>query len=509
MSDQPYRIARFRRALLHFLGGRAVQAAARAALLLVLVRILDIADYGAYMLIIGVAEMLIQVASFGILPVGQRYLPQLLTELSGQRFYRFVLGLNISQFLVLALLTLILWQTWSAVTPYIGFSAEQSEVTRVGVWLFLWVPVFRFTVELLDALLEQGKAQIARALMPVARLVGIGILMLLDIDLDLRNILLLDVAVTAACVLLAWLFLAGSVKALGSPTGNGEIPYGDISRFAWHMATVGLLSATASPGAMRLVLANALGVVESGLFAFLQSLTRLISRYLPGTLLRGLVRPVMVAKAFNADGMSLVQAGTSLLLKTNLLIVAGASVVIAVGGNELIMWISGDKFENAGFTLLLMFFSLGVTSQRTVIEMVMQITGHTSTLRITSFIWPLALFGVWLLAPYGLNVAIVIMTVAAAISNWVAMSVLIRSAKGFTVDWKGLAVTLVAAALGIASGLALETEMVYWVAAATAGLIVYTAILWRGDPYRLPELDVVKRAAGKRAALLMQPFAGP
>jgi O-antigen/teichoic acid export membrane protein len=470
---------------------------------------LDIADYGAYMLIIGVAEMLIQVASFGLLPVGQRYLPQLLTELSARHFYRFVLGLNVAQFLVLAALTLILWRTWPAVTPYIGFSAEQSDVTLVGVWLFMWIPVFRFTVELLDALLEQGRAQIARALMPVARLVGIGVLMLMNIDLDLRNILLLDVGVTVACVVLAWFFLASSVATLGSPAGNGTVPYRDISRFAWHMATVGLLSATASPGAMRLALANALGVVESGLFAFLQSLTRLISRYLPGTLLRGLVRPVMVARAFNAEGMSLVQAGTSLLLKTNLLIVAGASVVIAVGGNELIMWISGDKFENAGFTLLLMFVSLGVTSQRTVIEMVMQITGHTATLRITSFIWPLALFGVWLLAPYGLNVAIVIMTLAAAIANWVAMSVLIRSTQGFNVDWKGLAVTLVAAALGIASGLALETETVYWVAAAAVGLLVYTAILWRGDPYRLPELDVVQRAAGKRAASIMQPFAGP
>ena len=59
-------------------------------LVLALVRILPVEDYGAYMLIVGTAEMLLQVGSFGILPLVQRYLPQMLTTLPLARLYRFV-----------------------------------------------------------------------------------------------------------------------------------------------------------------------------------------------------------------------------------------------------------------------------------------------------------------------------------------------------------------------------------------------------------------------------------
>src|SRR5688572_27349582 len=90
MKPEAYSVHRFRKALLQFVGGRLAQAAARAVLVLALVRILPIEDYGAYMLITGTAELLLQVGSFGILPLMQRYLPQMVTTLPLKRLYRFV-----------------------------------------------------------------------------------------------------------------------------------------------------------------------------------------------------------------------------------------------------------------------------------------------------------------------------------------------------------------------------------------------------------------------------------
>ena len=56
MSGNTYSVKRFRKAMLQFVGGRLGQLAARAVLVLALVRILPVADYGAYMLIVGKAE---------------------------------------------------------------------------------------------------------------------------------------------------------------------------------------------------------------------------------------------------------------------------------------------------------------------------------------------------------------------------------------------------------------------------------------------------------------------
>jgi hypothetical protein len=89
-------------------------------------------------------------------------------------------------------------------------------------------------------------------------------------------------------VALCWIQIRQTLTALHSPVATGTLPIREMVRFTWHMALVGPMSGTANPGAIRLVLANTLGVAESGLYAFLQSLERLVSRYLPATLLRNL-----------------------------------------------------------------------------------------------------------------------------------------------------------------------------------------------------------------------------
>ncbi len=507
MNDKPYRGARFRRALIHFVCGRAAQAAGRALLLLVLVRLLEVADYGAYMLIIGLAETVLQVASFGILPVGQRYLPELITSVSAGKLFTFVRVLVLSQIGVLLIVVVALWQLWSAITPHMGFSETQTVATQAAVSLFLLIPAFRFSAEMLDALLEQGKAQIARALMPLARLAGIGVLWLTEAEINISNILAVDICVTLFCLLLSWLFLQKSLKNLHAEDADGSLPVREMLSFGWQMAIVGLMGATGSPGALRLVLANAIGVVESGLFAFLQSLQRLVGRYLPGTLLRGLIRPVLIARAYDTGGMTVLQAGTGLLLKCNLLMVATGCILIGVGGDELVAWLSGGKFLNAGLTLLLMFIALAITSQRTVIEMVMQITGHTKILRLTSYIMPLALFGVWIFADQGLNTAVIIIAVAAAISNWLAMFGLINKTKGFRIHWRGLFATIIPAGIGLAVGIVMG-DVLNPIAAVILALPTFFLLVRVARPFNQQELALVERSAGHRAGQLMKNFSG-
>ena len=490
---------------MHFIGGRAAQATARAALLLLLVRLLEVADYGVYMLIIGLSETLLQVASLGILPVGQRYLPQMLTTLPIKKLHAFVALLASAQIAILCLITLMLFKYWPLLTPYMSFTAEQTAATQSAIWLFLLIPAFRFSAEMLDALLEQGKAQITRALMPTARVAGICVLLITGIDINLTNIFIIDIAVTSFCLLLAWIFLHNGLRTLHSAEAQGTIPIREMLRFAWHMAAVGLMGATASPGALRLVLANVLGVVESGLFAFLQSLQRLIGRYLPGTLLRGLIRPILITRAFSTGGMAIVEAGSGLLLKSNLIIVAAGTIAIAVVGDEFVAWISGGKYTEAGLTLLLMFLALAVTSQRTVIEMVMQITGHTAVLRATSLISPAALLAIWMFADRGLNTAVVISALAAALANWIAIAMLTKSTGGFQVDWRGLLAILIPASVVIATSFSLKSLLNPFLISILA-IFVFILLVRLTKPYKNEEMAIIERGLGQYAARLIRGF---
>ena len=312
--------------------------------------------------------------------------------------------------------------------------------------------------------------------------------------------------VTGLCVVLMWFGIKRNLQALHSPGANGRLPLLEMARFAGHMALVGPMSATASPGAVRLVLANTLGLAESGLFAFLQSLERLVSRYLPATLLRNLVRPVLISRFVGQGSSDLMQAGTGLLLKSNMLAVIGGLVVIAVCGDQIVMILSGGKFPGAGLTLLLLYVNMVATSQRGVQEMVMQITGHTRALWITSIVSPLALLMVWLFGGHGLNVAVLIITAGSITANSLAAGVLQVKTDWFRVDWRGMTAIFLPGLVGAALGIVL----IGWFAPFTAGaiaLLLFVMFLRVGRPFNVNELGAVERVVGKRATRLLRGFA--
>jgi O-antigen/teichoic acid export membrane protein len=504
MKSGAYSVHRFRKALLQFVGGRLAQAAARAVLVLALVRILPIEDYGAYMLITGTAELLLQVGSFGILPLMQRYLPQMVTTLPLKRLYRFVGFLVAVQTMALSLIAFALWTYWDALAPTFGMDPAQTASTRFAAWLFLIVPAFRFSTELLESMLAQG--QMMRALMVFARAAAIIVLMLVKDEVVLTDVLLVDVISTACCVLIGWFSVHHMLTTLHRPDASGTLPVREMVRFTWHMALVGPMSATASPGAVRLVLANSLGLAETGLFSFLQSLERLVRRYLPATLLRNLIRPMLISRYLGQGKSELMKAGTGLLLKSNMITVIGGLVVIAVCGDQIVSVLSGHKFQGAGLTLLLLYLNMVATSQRGVQEMVMQITGHTKQLWITSAVYPLALLLIWLVAGHGLNAAVLIITAGSIMANSLAAGVLQHQTDWFRVDWRGMTVMLMAGLA--ASGLGIL--LIGWIGPFAAGavtFVLFIAFLRLGRPFNTGEIHVVERVVGTRAVRLLKGFA--
>lgn len=500
-----YAVSKLRRSVLHLIGGRAVQALCRMLLVLVVIRLISAEDFGAYMLAVGLSEMLLQIFSLGILPVGQRFLPQIVDTATSSDLRRFMGGISAVQLVVLILITWGIWSLWDVLLPLVGFDAEQVERTRPAVWLMLFVPAFRFVVDLLEALLEQGKAQTVRALMPLGRLISIGVLILLGAEVDLVRLLYIDSGVTVLCLLIAWAFMFGTLRTIGSPVTPKPLPVRAMIRHAWHMSAVDLMGSASAPGAIRIVLASALSLVDSGLFAFLQSMQRLVGRYLPSVLLRGLVRPMMISRLGEKNGLQLMESATALLLKSNLLIIVACVVVVVFSGDWIVNLASGGRFPQAGDTLLLMVALLGITSQRLVLEMLMQILNQTHILRLTAVLAPLALLLVYLVADYGLNVACVVATSGVAVANIICMARL-RSVTGqFKLDWRGTTQIVMAAVTAAAFGLLVQRTFGMWAGMCIAGLLL-VLLMAAIKPFRFCELRLVDRGIGPRTSRILTPF---
>lgn len=503
--SRAYPVEKLRRALLHLIGGRAVHALARAALVLMVVRLLPVEDYGAYMLIFGFAEMLLQLCSFGILPVAQRFLPQVVETATTRDTYRFVVGITLLQLLTLSLVCATIWWLWDRLLPYFDFSAQQIEASRVGVLLLFLMPAFRFTNELLDALLEQGRSQIAGALVPLGRMTGILVLLAAGTEITIGRILLLDSGVVLACLILAWLLTAGSLRKLEDPADPKPLPVRAMARHAWHMAAVQVMGSAYAPGALRMVLAGSLGIVEAGLFAFLQSLQRLIGRYLPSVLLRNLLRPMLISRVAGARGMDYVEQGSGLLLKSNLIMVTGAAMVAFIAGERLVELASGGRFVDTGHSLVLIFLVLAVSSTRLIVEMLLQVLDQTRVLRATSLLLPLTLGFVWLAAPYGLNAAIAASALGTALSNTVGMWRLRAVTGRFRMDWWGVGSVVLPAAVAGLLGRALHDLIGPWLAIAVASMVM-ALLLFAAKPFASMELQMADRGLGNLARRALQPF---
>ena len=153
-----------------------------------------------------------------------------------------------------------------------AWTPAQTEATRFAAWLFLIIPAFRFSTELLESMLGAGPDR-ARRDGVRARSRDLVLILLQGqwSHLTRRAARRHDRDRGSASLFVLGQRAPACSTTLHRPDASGTLPVREMVRFAWHMALVGPMSATANPGAVRLVLANGLGLAETGLFAFLQS----------------------------------------------------------------------------------------------------------------------------------------------------------------------------------------------------------------------------------------------
>ena len=165
----PYGNARVRTALAHFLVGRAATALLAFATLLLLVRVLPVAEYGAFVGLMAARGVLGLLASLGLDGMSARFLPELRIRGEEAALARVTAGILATWSLVLAAMGVGFWlapaallvplhlESWAAVAPL--FAA----LVVVG-------GVANFAGGLLEALLLQRASQAAAFAASLTRL---------------------------------------------------------------------------------------------------------------------------------------------------------------------------------------------------------------------------------------------------------------------------------------------------------------------------------------------------
>lgn len=368
----PYSVARMRSSMYLFAAGKLVSGLVGVTWLLTLVRVLDIGEYGSYVTLVALLEIVLLVSNAGVYSFAQRYV----TEARLSHNLPYLPGM-VWRSLIYRMATLLLFGAGLAVLaePVAAWVRQPALIAVVPVYALVIVceGSARYLELVFESLLEQGRAQFCAVLRNGLRLVAVGALWALSTDIDLAGVIRVEMATTSIGLLIA--ILTG-VQALGTyrkahdtSRPPAAFPLRRLASFALPMYLAQCLSQLYSPDAIKLIVSRMLGVVEAANFGFAHTLSLILQRYLPASLLIGLIRPMLVARRTDATNDADLISVANLILKINLLLLLPIAAFFAVSGRGFSALVSGGKYPDAGPLLFLLTFWLVLFGLHMVLSM--------------------------------------------------------------------------------------------------------------------------------------------
>lgn len=379
MSASPYSGSALQHSAAHFFIGKAASGILNVIILLWLVRLLAVAEYGVYVSLVAGAELALVVTAFGLPWVAARYLPEFRVQGNGKQLAQFTWQVIVRIWLVTVLGALLLFMAmpWLLTAMNLG---PQTDVARLYLLVFVFEGLRRNLSEcLLEPLMQQGQAQFSQVVRNFALLVCLGV-MTLQNSVDLHHVVLAELAGTILGTISAFHGLVGYLRRFQHLLGNdGWQPpeWPKMWRTARLMYLSGLVNMTYSQPVFIFVTQRFLGVETTALFGFLLNLYGQIARYLPANLLFGLIRPKLIASYVNEGGIVQLTRNANLVGKISLFVLMPLLVFALLGGDELTNLLSGGKFTYSGYYLGGMLLLLIPLSQRQILETVAVACGQS------------------------------------------------------------------------------------------------------------------------------------
>jgi len=379
MSAELYSGAAFKRSAWHFLSGRVASAVLTFIILLWLVRLLPIVEYGAYVTLVAALELALGISTLGLPWMAARYLPEYRLHASGEILIGFTKRVLLLLLGSLVLVALLSWVNLQWLLALMDMS-QYADVARLYLLMLVVEGFGRHLREsALGPLMMQGMAQISLVVRSLAMLLLLVLFSAVD-HVSLRDVVMAELvsAMSAAAIALFGLvrYLRLHRAAVGT-SGWSEPAWEVMSRTARHMYLSQLIALSYSPQVLLVLIRRYLGVEATAVFGFLRSLYEQASRYLPATLLFSLIRPKLVASYVGQGGIEELARNANLAGKLSLFVLMPLVVFVGVRGEELVSLLAGGKFPDTGYYLLGLMLALIPYSQRQIVETVAVTSGHS------------------------------------------------------------------------------------------------------------------------------------
>ncbi|MDO9139856.1 MAG: hypothetical protein Q7U38_05970 [Methylobacter sp.] len=512
MNTNPYSGKHLRRNAWQFLTGKAASALLTFLILLWLVRLLKVDEYGVYVTLVAEMELGIALAGIGLSWLSGRYLPEYRLHAPGRALaklcYQLLLWQALALLTFIALLFALLdnYLTWAELTRF-------YTPTLVYLGVLLIEGLGRFLREaLLVPLTLQGAARWSMILRQSCFLSLIAGLDHLGLS-TLLPIVWMELAASMLGLILAFGLLRRHLNSLYAGTGQLNWlppPLSAQWRVAIRMYLNHLLTLTYSPQVFTTLIQYTVGLEAAALFGFLRNLQEQAGRYLPSTLMLSIIMPKLVASFVSGGGPAELNRNANLAGKLSLFTLMPLVALSALAGDPLVSLLSGGRFTNSGWLLLGFMVALIPLSQRVLIESVAVISGHAN-LCVWAATSGLLILPCWFLFDWGKSVWMPIGAIGLGhlLFNIIVVANLSKRIK-YKIDWAGLSKLTVSTLVAYSAAVWLplndiadlwEIAKIPWIALMLQCLLtvsVYLLFAWWVKPFASVERSRINTLANRR-----------
>ena len=411
MSSPSYANRRFVAAALQYALGRGANAVISITLFVQIARALGAQNYGAYVALIALIELLLVVGNLGSEWVTAVEVPRLSNAGAGRAVRRLIgvcLGVQALSFAGLALLV-------AASSPWLATWLKLDGVSDAfllyAAVLFIEGLGRSIRDQLLSSLLLQWVAQLAQLLRNLVVMLGLYVLSRQsEGTVSLQHMAGLELGASALGLLIGGAYLAWVLHRMSGEGAPND--YRRLSRLAFNSWLSTICHQVWSGHAVVLLVTRSLGPEIGGLVGFARNMAEQVRRFMPIEFGFNLVRTFLVTRFNQADGAAGLLGRIAMFWAINALILLPVALVISLYAEQIAIWVGRGNYDGAALYLPLWLAWVFLWSHHRLSDTSAYLLGAAAVVgRLSLALLPALLVFIFVLEALGVEAAIVLLMV--------------------------------------------------------------------------------------------------
>jgi O-antigen/teichoic acid export membrane protein len=385
-SLSPYSRENVRKGILHYSIGRGMSGIAGFFSVVLLVRYMDVAAYAGYTAMIGLIAMAGMLSGLGMERALVRFIPEGRLHQSSRALARLVWISALARLSVAAAITLAIYLLWPSIAGRFASLAPGAFPLPLALLLSSTV-MFQLFSSVLQALVQQKMLTRVMVIQWGGRLSCIVALVVLQGHIDFGQALWIAAAPDAAGLLVLILVVHRHLAALhrveekNAASDSRRWPcWPKVTHMALHNYGYNLVAALPQSASMIVLAAAFLAAPFVAAYGFYISMIDRLKQYLPLQFMLNLAEPVLLAGYVKDKDFAKLCHRAQLLYKSNLLLLMPFLAWIGAIAPDLTSLLTGGKYADHAWLLLLLIFQLALGSHATVVQIVINGVGKSEIL---------------------------------------------------------------------------------------------------------------------------------